>query len=230
MIAKAVRPTSTYCTTYTIGDIKQALLDSRVRTINEKGKDVPKWSKEFLSTKYKIPLRTLHYYNKKFQEEDYDVNQPGAERKFNERVEIILASWVQLRNRLQTPVTPTEFKIAISNCYIHRYKQQHGGELPKKEWSPGYKWIKNWSARMSALGYEVGISKAKAVNAHVPTRATVDKWFKSVVDAITELKLWDLPEEELLSRIVNADETGIDSVDPKNIKVMGNPKKYSPLL
>lgn len=201
---------------------------------NDKGKVVPKCTKKSLSIKYKIPLRTFHYYVKKFKEEDYDVNQinfiePGAERKFTERHEIIIANWVQIRNRLQTPVTPTEFRIAVSNCYIYNYKRQHSGQLPKKEWSPGYKWITNWSMRMKALGYDVGISKAKAVNAKVPTRAGVDKWFKSLVDVITELKLWDLPEEELLSCIVNADETGIDSVDPKNIKVMGNPHKYSPL-
>ena len=234
VIAKAVRATATYRTTYTIGDIKQALLDSCVHIINDKGKEVPKWTKKYLSKKFKIPLRTFHYYCKKFKEENYDVNQinfidPGAERKFTERHEIIIANWVQIRNRLQTPVTPTEFRIAVSNCYIYNYKRQHGGQLPRKEWSPGYKWIKNWSTRMKALGYDVGISKAKAVNAHVPTRTTVDKWFKSLVDAITSLQLWDLPEEELLSCIVNADETCVDSVDPKNIKVMGNPHRYSPL-
>lgn len=233
MIAKAARATTTYCTTYTTGDIKQALLDSQARTIDKNGKDVPKWTKKFLAAKYNIPPRTFNYYCKKFKEVGYDVNQinfiqPGAERKFDERSEIIIANWVQIRNRLQTPVTPTEFKIAVSNCHIYQYKRQHG-QLPKKEWNPGYKWIKNWSTRMNALGYDVGISKAKAVNAHAPTRATVDKWFKSLADAITELKLWDLSEEELLASIVNADETGIDSVDPKNVKVMGNPHKYSPL-
>jgi hypothetical protein len=95
-----------------------------------------------------------------------------------------------------------------------------------KAWTPGCKWLRGFKHRCRAAGHPLQQRKINRRSPLGPTRSQYQKWLEELWLAITTLGVAKAgrTQEEIQSRMINVDETGIDHPTPDKIRVMVPPK------
>lgn len=185
------------------------------------------YTKKVVCALYKIPRRTLTSAVAELKATGtIKPTKIGPKTKLCEDDEIELCTWAEVRAERQMSVPRRIFMAAAAAIYDIRYKEKHGKEQ-KDKWKPGDKWLIGMQKRAGARGTPLITRPAHIRNIKCATRAEADQWFDALKRVLKDLGIMNDVHDQayIQSRIINIDETGVDRIEARRLRVIAPPHK-----
>jgi hypothetical protein len=203
-----------YISTYTYEDLCNACV--RAGNKDLRGTDA--------AALYQIPLRSFRRAFAAYKKTGVVPNtfeKQGAPPMLSPDDELMLGRWANVRAERQQSVTHAVFLHTAGLIWALRYKQRYG-TAPAHVWKPSHGWFDGYCERMKKRGEPMNRTRVKIRNAKAPTREVTDQWFASLASTLVSLGLMvdGRVSEDKRSRIINIDETGVERLDAKHLRVV----------